>query len=75
MGTEREQPPDQDIEATWSEEIEERLTEIDAGTVKLIPWEGARGTVAGDHEVHTPLSSIRILLPVTPYEQSPSRHD
>jgi hypothetical protein len=29
MGTEREQPPDQDIEATWSEEIEERLTEID----------------------------------------------
>ena len=77
MGTEREQPPDQDIEAAWSEEIEERLTEIDASTVGLIP--GKRCTKhylpTGDCDVHIPLSSIMILLPSTPYEQSPSPHD
>ena len=28
-----------DVEAAWSEEIERRLAEIDAGTVELIPWE------------------------------------
>jgi hypothetical protein len=40
MGTEREQPPDQI--SKWSEKIEERLTEIDAGTVELIPWDEVR---------------------------------
>lgn len=39
MGTEREEPSDQDIEAAWSDEIKRRLAEIDAGTVELIPWE------------------------------------
>ena len=42
MGTEREQPSDQDIEAAWSKEIERRLAEIDAGAVELIPWEDVR---------------------------------
>jgi putative addiction module component (TIGR02574 family) len=42
MGTEREQPSDQDIEATWSKEIERRLAEIDAGSVELIPWDDVR---------------------------------
>jgi len=31
-----------DIEAAWSEEIERRLIEIDAGTVELIPWDDVR---------------------------------
>jgi hypothetical protein len=31
-----------DVEAAWSEEIERRLAEIDAGTVKLIPWDDVR---------------------------------
>jgi len=42
MGTERERPSDQDIEAAWSKEIERRLSEIDADTVDLIPWEDVR---------------------------------
>lgn len=42
MGTERERPPDQDIESAWSKEIERRLAEIDAGSVELIPWEDVR---------------------------------
>ena len=41
MGTERERPSEQ-IEAAWSEEIERRLAEIDAGSVELIPWEDVR---------------------------------
>jgi putative addiction module component (TIGR02574 family) len=28
-----------DVEAAWSEEIKRRVTQIDAGTVELIPWE------------------------------------
>ena len=31
-----------DIELAWSEEIKRRLAEIDAGNVKLIPWEEVR---------------------------------
>ena len=31
-----------DVEAAWSEEIERRLAEIDAGTVELIPWDDVR---------------------------------
>lgn len=31
-----------DVEAAWSEEIKRRLSEIDAGTVELIPWEEVR---------------------------------
>src|ERR1700716_2935440 len=36
-----------DVEAAWSEEIKRRLTEIDAGTVELIPWEGVRAELFG----------------------------
>ena len=71
MGTEREQPPDQDIEAAWSEEIEERLTEIDAGIVGLIPWEEVREelfTPPVTPKSNAPLNSIRILHPATPHE-------
>jgi putative addiction module component (TIGR02574 family) len=31
-----------DIEAAWSEEIERRLSEIDAGIVELISWDDVR---------------------------------
>ena len=34
--------PDPDIEAAWSAEIGRRVAELDAGTVKTIPWEEVR---------------------------------
>ena len=37
-----EGPPDEDVEATWAAEIERRVAELDAGTVKGIPWEEVR---------------------------------
>jgi hypothetical protein len=39
-----------DIEAAWSEEIERRLGEIDAGTVELIPWDDVRSELFGESE-------------------------
>jgi putative addiction module component (TIGR02574 family) len=39
-----------DVEAAWSEEIERRLAEIDAGTVELIPWEAVRAELFGESE-------------------------
>lgn len=39
-----------DAEAEWSEEIERRLAEIDAGTVELIPWEDVRAELFGESE-------------------------
>ena len=39
-----------DVEAAWSEEIERRLAEIDAGTVELIPWETVRAELFGESE-------------------------
>jgi len=32
----------EDVEAAWSEEIQRRLAEVDAGEVKTIPWSEAR---------------------------------
>ena len=34
--------PDPDVEAAWAAEIERRVEELDAGTVKSIPWEEVR---------------------------------
>jgi putative addiction module component (TIGR02574 family) len=34
--------PDADVEAAWAAEIERRVAELDAGTVKSIPWEEVR---------------------------------
>lgn len=34
--------PDADVEAAWTAEIERRVTELDAGTAKTIPWEEVR---------------------------------
>jgi len=39
-----------DAEAAWSEEIERRLADIDAGTVELIPWEDVRAELFGESE-------------------------
>jgi putative addiction module component (TIGR02574 family) len=35
-------PPDEGVEAAWSEEIKRRIDEIDSGKVRLIPYEEAR---------------------------------
>ncbi len=34
--------PDSGVEAAWAAEIEKRVAELDAGTVKSIPWEQVR---------------------------------
>ena len=34
--------PDPDVEAAWATEVEKRVAELDAGTVKSIPWEKVR---------------------------------
>jgi putative addiction module component (TIGR02574 family) len=34
--------PDLDVEAAWATEIGKRVAELDAGTVKSIPWEEVR---------------------------------
>ncbi len=33
---------DEDVEAAWSEEIRQRLADVDAGVVTPIPWSEAR---------------------------------
>jgi len=38
---------DRDAESMWEAEIAMRLTEIDEGKVKLIPWAEARAKIAG----------------------------
>ena len=37
-----EAEPDPDVDAAWATEIEKRVAELDAGTVKSIPWEEVR---------------------------------
>ena len=34
--------PEADVEAAWAAELEKRVAELDAGTVKSIPWEQVR---------------------------------
>ena len=34
--------PDDDVDAAWAAEIKRRVAELDAGTVKSIPWEEVR---------------------------------
>lgn len=38
---------DEDAEAAWSAEISRRLTQLDSGSVKTIPWEEARRLILG----------------------------
>ena len=39
-------PADPNAEATWAVEIERRVAAIEAGTVKLEPWEDVKRRVA-----------------------------
>jgi putative addiction module component (TIGR02574 family) len=34
--------PDEGVEAAWAAEIERRVAQLEAGTVKSIPWEEVR---------------------------------
>ncbi len=34
--------PDEDVEGAWAAEIQRRVAELEAGTVKSIPWEEVR---------------------------------
>jgi len=34
--------PDPEVEAAWAAEIERRVAEVGAGTVKTVPWEQVR---------------------------------
>ena len=38
---------DEDSEAEWSVEIARRLSELDSGSVRTIPWEEARRQILG----------------------------
>lgn len=39
---------DPDAEVAWQKEIETRITELDEGQVKPIPWSEARRMIFGD---------------------------
>ena len=38
---------DADAESAWSEEIERRARELDAGTIQGVPWSKARRAILG----------------------------
>lgn len=40
--------PPQEVEASWSAEIQRRVHEVQSGLVKPIPWEQARKMIFGD---------------------------
>ena len=44
--------PDPNIEAAWAAEIERRLAEVEAGTVKTIPWEEVRRRLLDQLNAH-----------------------
>jgi putative addiction module component (TIGR02574 family) len=39
---------DEDAEAAWSDEIAQRLRDVDSGRVTLIPWPRAQRMIAAD---------------------------
>jgi putative addiction module component (TIGR02574 family) len=41
---------DANAQTAWAEEIGRRVAEIDAGMVKLVPWDEARQAIAGCRE-------------------------
>ena len=48
-----EPAPEPDVEAAWSEEIARRVSEIEAGTVEMIPWEEVRAELFGRRNART----------------------
>ena len=45
-----EGPPDTGAEQAWVDEIARRVRDIDAGRVKLVPWQEARRHIAGEDD-------------------------
>jgi putative addiction module component (TIGR02574 family) len=45
-----DQPFDPDAQAAWAEEIERRISDLDNGSVRAVPWEDARRIIAGPAE-------------------------
>jgi putative addiction module component (TIGR02574 family) len=45
-----DQPFDSDARDAWAEEVRRRVSDLDAGTVRAIPWGEARATIAGRFE-------------------------
>ena len=39
---------DEDVEAAWAVEIERRMTEIDGGTVRTVPWADAKARIEAE---------------------------
>jgi putative addiction module component (TIGR02574 family) len=40
-------PFDAESQTAWADEVQRRLTELDSGAVKPIPWDEARKVIAG----------------------------
>jgi putative addiction module component (TIGR02574 family) len=45
---------DDDVEAAWSEEIQERLTALQDGRVQPLTWAEARRHILADHDEPAP---------------------
>jgi putative addiction module component (TIGR02574 family) len=41
-------PADPDADAAWAEEIEKRVAAIEAGTMKLDPWDDVKRRISGE---------------------------
>lgn len=55
-----------DVEAAWSEEIERRIIEIDAGTVQLIPLEDVRAEFSASLNETASLKVVRLEAQLDP---------
>ncbi len=43
------EPIDTDVEQAWLEEIEKRISEMDAGATELVSWESVRAKLSRKH--------------------------
>lgn len=37
--------PSEEVERAWSEELERRIADVDAGSAQLVPWEEVRARI------------------------------
>ncbi len=37
--------PSEEVERAWSEEVERRIADVDAGSAQLVPWEEVRARI------------------------------
>ncbi|MBI1818284.1 MAG: addiction module protein [Deltaproteobacteria bacterium] len=42
-----ETEPDPAVDQAWAQEVERRVTELDSGTVKPVPWETVKAKLLG----------------------------